>query len=524
VQHALSQAQNGDTVTLPPGTCTYTSTLNLTAAINLIAATQGTTIIDNVDKSNCRDHPAISIDIPSALPWRLSGLTIQGSAPDKGFCSEYIDVKTNSHAFRIDHIKFNNMQSTGIKMDGDEWGVVDHNTFNGSHQRGVQVHHNSWGQIGAWGDNSWAQPDYAGTNQAVYVEDNTFNITNASGAGSVACEKGCRVVVRHNNMPFMGNHGTDSSQRERSMRHFEVYSNNFNDNGSAVGQGFQVRGGTGVFFNNSFTATQAGSYGGLLTAVIYREADNFTPWGPSSVRGGCYGNSPFDNNDGQTYEAGTFDGASGGHDVLSDPTKHWTVNRWVGYGLYNVSSGLGASISGNTETTITTYPSVYGGVQAHKWNSGDTYKIFRASTCLDQPGRGQGDYISGGGNGIAPTPVGWPHQALDPIYEWGNTFDGSPVAAMKGAYYTHIKADRDYYAWTPHFTGASGTGSGPLSSRPTTCTPLVAYWATDKNTLYQCSSPNEWTTFYTPYIYPHPLQGVSASPAPPTGVKVTGIH
>ena len=46
-----------------------------------------------------------------------------------------------------------------------------------------------------------------------------------------------------------------------------------------------------------------------------------------------------------------------------------------------------------------------------------------------------------------------------------------------------------------------------------TCTPLVAYWATDTSTLYQCSSPNIWTAYYTPYVYPHPL--VSGTPPPP---------
>ena len=68
----------------------------------------------------------------------------------------------------------------------------------------------------------------------------------------------------------------------------------------------------------------------------------------------------------------------------------------------------------------------------------------------------------------------------------------------------------------PSFNGTAGTGTGLLSARPSTCTPQVAYWATDTNTLYQCSSANTWKSYYTPYQYPHPLQG--QGPLPPQGL------
>ena len=65
-------------------------------------------------------------------------------------------------------------------------------------------------------------------------------------------------------------------------------------------------------------------------------------------------------------------------------------------------------------------------------------------------------------------------------------------------------------------TGARGVGRGPLSSRPSSCTPGVAYWATDQGEwdsghsgpdgqLYKCVSNNTWSLYYTPYVYPHPL-------------------
>lgn len=515
VQHAVNQANAGDTVSIPAGTCIWTSTLMVNTAINLLGSTSDPTlIIDNVDRSNCADHPAIFMNISLNEPWRLANLTIQGKSIDRGICSENIKAVTNSHAFRIDHIIFNNMQTTGIFVGGDPWGVIDHSVFNGDHKRGVLIHHAKWQQVGASGDNSWAQPDTMGTAQAVFVEDSTFKITNASGSGSVACEYGGRCVARYNTLPFLGTHGTDSSARFRSVRHFEIYNNVITDNGTAVGQAMQLRGGTALFFNNTITPTVGGSYGGILALETYREADGFKPWGLSSsdYRGACDGSGPFDKNDGIVYDGGTYKGNSGVHDTLTDTAKHWTTNQWVGYSLRNTTTGpWGASVKSNTPTTIATFPSTRGTpAMAHTWNAGDKYEILKVYPCLDQPGRGAGRYISGGGPGIQPAPSKWPDQAIDPIYAWNNRFKGTLVAAI-GRYYTHVEPNRDYYDWTAAFDGSSGVGQGPLSTRPASCTPLVAYWATDINTLYQCSAKNTWTTYYKPFTYPHPLQG---SPPP----------
>ena len=513
VQRATNHANAGDTVVIPAGTCTWTSTLTVSTAVTLIGTTRGATVIvDNVDRSRCRDHPAIFLNITANLPWRLANFTIQGSAADPGNCSENVKVVTNSHAFRLDHITFNNMQTTGIKLDGDAWGLIDHCMFNGDHKRGVLIHHTTWGKVGAWGDSSWAQPDTLGTNQAVFVEDSSFNITHALGVGSVACEHGGRCVVRYNNpLPYIGTHGTDSTARVRSIRHIEVYNNTFNDNGAAVTQGMQLRGGTALFFNNTITPTTTRSYTAPIALEIYREVNAFKPWGPASngYKGGCDGTGPFDNNDGIVYDRGKYNSGSGGRDLLTDSTRHWSTNQWIGYSLRNDTTGpWGSAIESNTDTTITTYPSTTG--NPHTWNIGDSYQIVKVYPCLDQPGRGAGDYISGGGFALPGGPARWPHQAIDPVYAWNNRSKSNLVPAVSH-YYTHIQPNRDYYDWTANFDGTTGVGQGVLSLRPTTCTPLVAYWAIDTNTLYQCSAKNTWTVYYKPYTYPHPLQGASSA-------------
>jgi hypothetical protein len=98
-------------------------------------------------------------------------------------------------------------------------------------------------------------------------------------------------------------------------------------------------------------------------------------------------------------------------------------------------------------------------------------------------------------------------------YVWNDSLpllntDGC-AAALPGM----IAFERDAYA---QGDGGNGVRTGTYASRPGTCTPYQGYWATDQNTLYQCTATNTWTSYYTPYTYPHPLQGTG--PAPPTNL------
>ncbi|MFA5809799.1 MAG: Ig-like domain-containing protein, partial [Thermoleophilia bacterium] len=121
-----------------------------------------------------------------------------------------------------------------------------------------------------------------------------------------------------------------------------------------------------------------------------------------------------------------------------------------------------------------------------------------------------------------PTPLAY-NQAFQPLYMWNNRTNGTQLMAVdNSALNTWILVNRDYYTEVASFTGATGVGMGPLSSRPSTCTTGVSYWATDQGEwnsnqagpdgqLYKCTATNTWSLYYTPYTYPHPLQGAAST-------------
>lgn len=216
------------------------------------------------------------------------------------------------------------------------------------------------------------------------------------------------------------------------------------------------------------------------------------------------------------YDAGTHTGANG-VTTLTDASKAWMPAQWVSLGhafsVIDVANGVSFQIASNTATTAT--PRIVPNntsLGAFSWTNGDPYAITSATQCLDQPAISAGADFMG-----AATPSIFPNsQTLDATYSWNN----SGTAGNQGeisADSLNIIVNRNFYIPVSPFTGATGIGSGPLASMPATCTPQVAWWATDQGSwnqsgnsfgqgvLYICTAPNTWTPSYTPFTYPHPL-------------------
>jgi len=476
VQAKVNLCVDGDTVTLPVGTFTYRAgsiypqiAIDVTKAIKIIGAgIDQTIIIDEVPRVGGNGTVFVLAPTSTTALSDFSGMTIRGgtsvTSNTDTFGAIHIDAVSTVPNVRVHHIKMDSIYGRNFTVTGSVLGVIDHCTFirgAGRWNGCFDIHHNSWKGVGNMGDNSWADGTNLGTEKALYIED--CSLSGYDGATCVDSMGGSRIVFRHNAVTasVFGNHGTDTSQRYRSARSFEVYSNNFT--ASARGQdkarAVYLRGGTGVVYNNTFTGYDNGvvmaAYRVWMVADPWGGADGLGLWDSNDTTnhtGNGFGGGP-----GGLYASGTYTGANGAT-ALVKTGAGWPTNQWVGYALRNTSRHHQANILSSTSDTIQ-YESDSQGPKM-SFNTGDTWEIRKVLITIDQVGRGKGDYLSGS----SPTPTGWPHEALEPVYIWGNTFNGGSINRFCYAQSDVIQANRDYIFDTP--------------------------------------KPG-----YTPYTYPHPLVG-----------------
>jgi len=466
VQTALNRAASGDTVSIPAGTCRWTTSVTWNAPPNVILKGAGSTsvvggndqtvIIDNY-RPNAADvyhtaGPLLTI-VPNATgTFRMQGITIKGDRDNSNYKYALVLVAGQSKQFRVDHVhvdltnavypSLNYAVPTAFEFYGYVTGVIDHSLFNFADRGGAFiVHYNNYGG-GAEGDEAWAAPSGLGTSDFLFFEDN--KITNmGSGATVNDCYHAGKWVIRFNDIQGASigqTHPTGGSGRARGCRAFEAYMNRptVGANGTAQFNAFFISSGTGMIWGHNAPV----GYSNWITLHSMR----------------------FDT---RTY--------------TQQPTP-------TGWGKY---------------------PSVYDANGA----------------AMDQPGRGQGDLLANPFPGVrnmatncdASQPCIQPRQKFEPVYEWKNVWSTAGGGARMAVYEPDVLvADRDYVVENLNFNGTSGVGSGTLAARPATCTTGVFYWATDQGNWnssgiggqgvgYKCVSTNTWQVYYTPYTYPHPL-------------------
>jgi hypothetical protein len=493
-------AVDGDTIIIPTtgSPCTWTSGITIngrgiditgtgtpnTGGGTVGAGTSNTTLIDNASApfftfTGLRLGQTAKVELLTMSAAGAGSNTIKGPMTFQGTCTT-----SGCPNIRVDNITFSSEtwetpMSGGFVVIDDVFGVVDHNTANEPDAASpalVQVSYSSWQGVGDFGDNSFASADTFGTAQTMFIENNM--LTGVRGSENDVPPAGlnaggARYVCRFNTVVNMSGTGLCSA-------HGTAWS------GRPRGQR-QVE----VYYNTVGAGNGASCDGidGLNSGVGYYLSNSV-----SDPTGGC-----------NKFVA------------LDIPTFIKTAAPWGncnGTGLY------------------------------------DQIPFTSTSACVDQPGSGAGTLLLG------TTPVlltigvaGWPNPALDPVYEAGEVMTaggfGTPVKVAADGSSTRILADRDYYAEvsqsaqsspTSPFNGTVGTGYGTLANRPTSCTPVVGYWATDQGTwntyngsqggvLYTCTATNTWSVRYTPYTYPHPLTAggstTGGGPNPPAALTAT---
>lgn len=509
VSKALSSVNQATaTVVIPAGTCQWTTNLTYAApsavtsltiqgqttctgsgdpAQNNLACTDATIIQDN---DTTHSNSLISLSSNGFIRW--TGITVEaGSGITKN--SGYFVISSGG-SIRIDHSHFNGDTFTGATPDSDyvevggcTVGVVDHSIFTttGAESGFAITDYNGQSCNGTSnGDGSFAAATGFGTSNAIFVEQNLFqNNSNAGSRQANDCVLGGRGVFRFNtfnNGAHLQTHPTGNAGQQRGCRMTEVYANQwvYNMGANYVNTLFFFSSGTALVWGN----TAQRGYGSFVQLTDCRSGSD----GAGHTRCG-YPNIPAPN----------------------------------GWGLCGSSSPWDGNTNGSG------YP------------------------CIDQAGRGQSDLLTGAFpskvNSVKNT-IAWPNQKLEPLYFWLNSYsplgngNGSDTPVIiDGSIWTQ---NQDYYISSDQnsgkdcngFTGATGIGCGPRSSRPSTCTAGVAWWSADQGSWNQsgngfgngvldiCTSSNTWTNAsYAPYTYPHPLANGSAAspPAAPTNIQIS---
>ena len=452
VNAAISRANDGDTVVVPPGTASWTQTLVVAKGITIqgattvtgdhtttMSATDQTIILDDVPIARNGRAAILSFVCNAGQSGRISGITFRAgtrpTAPDVGG----VILEGASNQFRVDHCHFDNLHALNISIYQRVYGVIDHCIFSESNFNNAIFVSNGGG---SYGDASWAAATQFGSASFMFVEDCELSWTgdaNTQNACSIDCYNGGRYVARYStfNQAKPNSHGTESGGRSRSARAIEIYNNIFNWASGAGPTGGQLRGGCLLIHGNIYH-----NYGSGYGLRVYREFFPFNVWG------GAFGTNAWDSNDPHgVYASGTHTGANGAT-TLTKTGASWATNQWAGYSVLNTITGRGSYVTSNTSDTISY--AVGGGFGEGPnlvFNTGDGFEIRKVLIALDQPGRGRGDLIAGDPPNVVNTTTrtaAWPHQALEPVYSWNNTNNGSNINIDSYGEPT-LKEGRDYY-------------------------------------------------------------------------------
>lgn len=430
VQATVNLTVNGDIVMVPAGTASWTNQLLITNLITLLGAGTNYTIIyeENATASASGELIRANIGSYTNVGWlRISGFTFRAGTINtvSGFNgSLYVSSSwrdTNNVKWRIDHCRFENLKNRHIYF-GARSGLIDHNYFSFSGQTGL-VNDGRRALGGGYGDDTWSKPVPTGTeNEGVYIEDNVF--TASTSVSAIDAFAGTSYVFRYNISTNCdaGGHGTESTQQARSVRYHAAYGNTWYYSTSGEYANL-FRGGSGNVFSNQVNGA---SSQGIVRMVYYRLGDSFTPWG------GAFGNNNWDLNS-TVLDSGSLTAANGTSRTLTDSSKNWTVNQWVGHSIYSTSTAThGGFIASSTSNTVTVAVTWNGSVDS--WTNGEPYEIGTVIKGIDQPGAGSGDLTS-----YSNTPA-WPNQTDEPIYIWAN----SGKTNISNAGYYCIVSGRDY--------------------------------------------------------------------------------
>lgn len=485
--HDSASVVDGDTIIIPAGTCNWAVQVTISKAITLQGSGIGSTIIQDTQTG------------PGAFAGHMLQFSGKAGKTNRITAVEFTkttgDTKSNGHIvmsgdgattgmrMRLDHCKFSGFAGNSIVMFcRNVIGCLDHNIciLQGSSIM-FYIYHDDW-KGGFSADKSYHDPSNFGSDEFMFIEDNEVSRVNNQFFAFIDAYRGARYVVRSNRLQsvWCEMHGTDSGQRQRGTRAVEIYNNEWSWNHylATFNTGYLInqRSGVSLVYSNTYNEPAATQWKMILDA--YRRFHSFTPWGQAD------GVNVWDTNDpANPYVVGTATG--GGTQSLTDSTKTWITDQWVGYEVRRTSP-LGANdnadyIVANTPTTLTTYGQacyVHCGGDPCLCNivfsAGDQYQINRVIKYLDQPGRAEGSQLAAADPPTAP--AGWNDQINEPCRQWQNKMNGvlqnwephTPSIELNVNYIDNASPPVGYVAQPyPHYLqGGGGGGPPPIVQQP----------------------------------------------------------
>ncbi len=455
------------------------SATNVQAAIN--SASTGDTVVVPAGACAWSGTGAVSISGSKNITLQGAGagqtIITGGSVEIRNLSSPWTGSRITGFTFTLNSASFFNIEGAiGYRIDHNtitkpSWGLCIQligSLVGGqslSPSEGLIDHNTltdcrivSYGEYTDTGGNRrWSEPLNLGTSHANYIEDNIASQTSSSINNFVDDNVGGRYVARFNTMQNTYFEAHSmQGENARAQRLVEIYNNTLNMNLTGYIRTMLLRGGTGMVFFNTFNG------------------DWHTPF------------------------------------IDMDNVRTCHANHGGDFPSYGFCLGSG-TVDEN---------------QAGK----------SGYVCRDQPGASTDASLW---DGKPPAPA----QQKAPWYMFKNLNNGKEIRfelntgacennSQTSALAAQIVENRDVYQYDSTFDGTTGTGIGVLANRPATCKTGVGYWATDQgnwnttlpaNTsgqLYRCTATDTWTLYYTPYTYPHPLQGSGGgAPDPPSNVQ-----
>lgn len=518
VQACLNQTLHcGDTVVIPSGSSTWTTQVTMTPPTSCSAnqglTLQGATVCTGGCPAGSGGASLAFTDNTTITLSNASGSSLfVGQCSNTAFCTleniTFIDGVAQSNAqlgiqgthgqvsFRAHNIHFQSALTTGVDaIFYNGYGLVDHWLTNSTSTAGNEsTPLNFGGDLTTHGELNWNDATNFGSSEAIFVEDSQFVSANGgnTGEGLFDAYYGCKITLRHSivtGFQVGGWHGTDSGGY-RSCVLGDIYNLTLSTTPSQVVG--NTRGGVLLFHDNALTGNWTTGWNlqyyrflGQASSTGWGRAGAHRDWTPLSITQSAALSSVVTLG-APDWQANHSYTCSAGAPCQIGPLTNNGGTGIGGAGGFNYEATANCTSGGSAPMWNQTFPSgtqsdgtctwtnIGGGTSEGPGGSGfcaanpDTPASSDA-TCSALSGGDTASRFFDANGGVYPfrdQPGRSHNQLLTPNYAWNNSGAGlpSPIMFTDSGTASIIQVNVDY------FTNTAMPG-------------------------------------YSPYTYPHPLQG-----------------